>query len=167
MISPFYQLSDHTQSVLVVVQSPSHVPLFETPRTDLKYAWPPCPSLSLRLSLGLDKPKGFCPRRKKKRNDYKSSFLLVFSKSMINQNYYSVSLLESSHYGSVILCLLASSSQDKTPANQSSWWNPCSTYKCFSKFPRTLTFSSKTVSQQCIVLWVGSITIPTPDQFLR
>ena len=151
MISLFYQLSDHTQSVLVVVQSPSHVPLFEIPWTDLKYAWPPCPSLSLRVSLGLDKSKGLGPRRKKKnRDDNKSSSLLVFSKSIINQNYnYSVSLLGSSHYGSVILCLLASSSQDKTPTNQSNWWNPCSIYvnKCFSKFPRTLTFSPKIVSQ--------------------
>lgn len=87
---------------------------------------------------------------KKNRDDNKSSSLLVFSKSIINQNYnYSVSLLGSSHYGSVILCLLASSSQDKTPANQSNWWNPCSIYvnKCFSKFPRTLTFSPKIVSQ--------------------
>jgi len=119
MISPFYQLPDYTQIVLVVFQSPSHAPLFEALWTDLKYAWPPCPSLSLRVSLGLDKSKGLGPRRKKNKNDNKSSFLLIFSKSMINQNCsYSVSLLGSSHYGSVILCLLASSSQDKTPTSQ-------------------------------------------------
>ena len=156
MISPFYQLSDHTQVSLLFsheVMPPSlrpHGLTWSMPGLPVPHYLSECLWVLINLRDCVPEEKKIGMIRDRDDIGMTSSFLLVFLKSMTNQNCnYSGSLLGRSHYGSVILCLLASSSQDKTPTTQSSWWNPCSTYvnKYFSKFPRTLTFSSKTASQ--------------------
>lgn len=118
--------------------------------------------------LGLDKSKGLGPRRRKNRDDNKSSSFLVFSKSIINQNYnYSVSLLGSSHYGLSSCVCWHPPSQDKTqPTSQTDgihvlymWISVSLNSQGLWRFPK----DSLSIGHcSCI----ESITIPAPDQFL-